>query len=73
LGKHKKRILCGAWSIDGLLALASEDKVLTISTNEGDTRREIPLQGDPSNIQFSEMKMDHRIGSENTVYHCDNL
>lgn len=68
MGKHKKRILCGAWSIDGLLALASEDKVLTINTSDGDTRREIALQGDPSNIQFSEMKMDHRIGGENTVY-----
>lgn len=67
LGKHKKRIVCGAWSADGLLALASEDKVLTISTAEGDTRREITLQGDPSHIQFSEMKMDHRIGGENTV------
>ncbi|XP_014487118.1 PREDICTED: WD repeat-containing protein 19 isoform X1 [Dinoponera quadriceps] len=67
LGKHKKRIVCGAWSVDGLLALASEDKVLTISTTEGDTRREITFQGDPSHIQFSEMKMDHRIAGENTV------
>lgn len=67
LGKHRRRILCGAWSVDGLLALASEDKVLTISTSEGDTRREISLQGEPSHIQFSEMKMDHRIGGENTV------
>lgn len=67
MGKHRRRILCGAWSVDGLLALASEDKVLTISTSEGDTRREITLQGDPSDIQFSEMKMDHRIGGENTV------
>lgn len=67
LGKHKKRIVCGAWSYEGLLALASEDKVLTISTSDGDTRREIPLQGDPSDIQFNEMKMDHRIGGENTV------
>ncbi|KAG7198199.1 hypothetical protein KM043_005609 [Ampulex compressa] len=67
LGKHKRRILCGAWSIEGLLALAGEDKVLTISTSDGDTRREIALQGDPSDVQFSEMKMDHRIGGENTV------
>ncbi|XP_024939624.1 WD repeat-containing protein 19 isoform X2 [Cephus cinctus] len=67
LGKHKKRIICGAWSLEGLLALGSEDKVLTISTSEGDTRREIQLQGDPSNVQFSEMKMDHRIGGENTI------
>lgn len=67
LGKHKKKIVCGAWSMEGLLALASEDKVLTISTSEGDTRREISLQGDPSDVQFSEMKMDQRIGGENTV------
>ncbi|XP_076236024.1 intraflagellar transport protein Oseg6 isoform X2 [Calliopsis andreniformis] len=67
LGKHKKRITCGAWSYEGLLALASEDKVLTISTSDGDTRREIPLQGEPSDIQFNEMKTDHRIGGENTV------
>ncbi|XP_066602951.1 WD repeat-containing protein 19 [Prorops nasuta] len=67
LGKHKKKIICGAWSIEGLLALASEDKVLSISTSDGDTRRQIMLQGDPSDLQFSEMKMDHRIGAENTV------
>ncbi|CAK9825837.1 WD repeat-containing protein 19 [Anthophora retusa] len=67
LGKHKKRITCGAWSYEGLLALASEDKVLTISTSDGDTRREIPLQGEASDIQFNEMKMDHRVGGENTV------
>lgn len=67
LGKHKKKIICGAWSTEGLLALASEDKVLTISTSEGDTRREITLQGEPSDLQFSEMKMDQRIGGENTV------
>nr|XP_012136574.1 PREDICTED: WD repeat-containing protein 19 isoform X4 [Megachile rotundata] len=67
LGKHKKRIICGIWSYEGLLALVSEDKILTISTSDGDTRREIPLQGDASDIQFNEMKMDHRIGGENTV------
>lgn len=53
--------------MEGLLALASEDKVLTVSTSDGDTRREIELHGDPSNIQFSEMKMDQRAGGENTV------
>ncbi|XP_046624059.1 WD repeat-containing protein 19 isoform X1 [Neodiprion virginianus] len=67
LGKHKKKIVCGAWSLEGLLALASEDKVLSISTCEGDTRREITIQGEPSDLQFSEMKMDQRIGGENTV------
>lgn len=67
MGKHKKRITCGAWSYEGLLALVSEDRVLTISTSDGDTRREIALQGDPSDVQFNEMKMDQRMGGENTV------
>ncbi|XP_001606822.2 WD repeat-containing protein 19 isoform X1 [Nasonia vitripennis] len=67
LGKHRKRIICGAWSMEGLLALAGEDKILTVSTSDGDTRREIELHGDPSDIQFSEMKMDQRVGGENTV------
>ncbi|XP_033222946.1 WD repeat-containing protein 19 isoform X2 [Belonocnema kinseyi] len=67
LGKHKRRILDGAWSLEGLLALVGEDRILSISTSEGDTRKEIPLQGDPSDVQFSEMKMDHRVGGENTV------
>lgn len=67
LGKHKRRILDGAWSLEGLLALVGEDRILSISTSEGDTRKEIPLQGDSSNVQFSEMKMDHRVGGENTV------
>ncbi|XP_076760750.1 intraflagellar transport protein Oseg6 [Xylocopa sonorina] len=67
LGKHKRRITCGAWSYEGLLALVSEDKILTISTSDGDTRREIPLQGDASEVQFNEMKTDHRVGGENTV------
>lgn len=67
MGKHRKRITCAVWSIDGLLALASEDRTLTISTSDGDTRREIVLQGEPSGIQFGEMKTDYRAGGENTV------
>jgi WD repeat-containing protein 19 len=67
LGKHRKRIICGAWSMEGLLALAGEDKILTVSTSNGDTCREIELHGEPSEIQFSEMKMDQRVGGENTV------
>lgn len=67
LGKHKKRIICGAWSSEGLLALAAEDRILSISAADGDTRREIALQGEPQDLQFSEMKTDHRITGENTV------
>ncbi|XP_015117789.1 WD repeat-containing protein 19 [Diachasma alloeum] len=67
IGKHKKRVVCGAWSNEGVLALAGDDRILTISTAEGDTRKEIVLPGDPQDLQFNEMKMEHRMSGENTV------
>ena len=60
LGKHTKKITCGAWSKGGLLALGSEDKTLTISNADGDTVRQASLRDQPSDVQFSEMKMDER-------------
>lgn len=67
LGKHNKRITCGAWSAEGLLALGSEDRTLSVSNSEGDTLRVVSLRSEPSEVQFSEMKLDERLGSENTV------
>jgi len=67
LGKHTKRISCGAWSAENLLALGSEDKTLSISNADGDTVRIISLRSEPSDIQFSEMKLDERVDGENTV------
>jgi WD repeat-containing protein 19 len=67
LGKHTKRISCGAWSTENLLALGSEDKTLSISNADGDTLKIISLRSEPSDIQFSEMKMDERVDGENTV------
>nr|CAD7443869.1 unnamed protein product [Timema bartmani] len=67
LGKHSKRVTCGAWSAENLLALGSEDKTLSISNVEGDTLRVISMRSDPSDIQFSEMKLDERMAGENTV------
>lgn len=68
IGKHTKKITCGAWSAQGLLALGGEDKVITVSNAEGDTLRQTSLRAEPSNIQFSEMKGDERSSiGENTV------
>jgi len=60
LGKHTKKIKCGCWSKQDLLALASEDRSLTVSNADGDTVRTFSVQGDPSDVQFSEMKADER-------------
>ncbi|XP_046853283.1 WD repeat-containing protein 19-like [Xenia sp. Carnegie-2017] len=68
LGKHTKKIICGAWNSQNLLALGSEDKILTISNIDGDTMRQTSLRSDPSMIYFSEMKTDERMtNGDNTV------
>ncbi|KAI8510994.1 WD repeat-containing protein 19 [Branchiostoma belcheri] len=68
LGKHTKKISCGCWSQQNLLALASEDKTITVSSQDGDTIRQTSIRADPVDLQFSEMKTDERSPSgENTV------
>ncbi|NWX33087.1 WDR19 protein, partial [Notiomystis cincta] len=68
LGKHTKRITCGCWSIENLLALGGEDKMITVSNQEGDTIRQTSISSDPSDMQFSVMKTDERLSArESTV------
>lgn len=65
LGKHTKKITCGAWSSNSHLALGSDDKTVTLSNSDGDTLRQMTLRDTPSDLQFSSMKLDDR-GSSNT-------
>uniref|UniRef100_A0A671M2S2 WD repeat domain 19 n=1 Tax=Sinocyclocheilus anshuiensis TaxID=1608454 RepID=A0A671M2S2_9TELE len=68
LGKHTKRITCGCWSSQNLLALGSEDRSITISNHEGDTIRQTSVRADPADVQFSVMKTDERSSpGESTV------
>jgi len=68
LGKHTKRIKCGCWSKQFLLALASDDHSFSLSNSEGDTLRQFSVRGDPTDLQFSEMKSDERSSyGEDTV------
>lgn len=67
LGKHTKKINCGAWSTENLLALGSEDKTLSLSNQDGDTLRIIQLRDAPSDVHFAEMKTDERVPGQNTV------
>jgi WD repeat-containing protein 19 len=52
-----------------LLALGSEDRTISISNVDGDTLKVINLRADPTEIHFSEMKLDERMGGQNTVIH----
>ncbi|XP_050295176.1 WD repeat-containing protein 19 [Anthonomus grandis grandis] len=67
IGKHSKKITCGTWNKDNLLALGSEDKTISVSNAEGDTLKLISLRAEPADLQFSEIKLDERIGGENTI------
>ncbi|XP_041788987.1 WD repeat-containing protein 19 [Chelmon rostratus] len=68
LGKHTKKITCGCWSTQNLLALGSDDNTLSISNHEGDTVRQTMLRGEPAEMCFSVMKTDERSAQgENTV------
>ncbi|XP_012413373.2 WD repeat-containing protein 19 [Trichechus manatus latirostris] len=68
LGKHTKRITCGCWNAENLLALGGEDKMITVSNQEGDTIRQTPVRSDPSDMQFSMMKTDDRTSAtESTI------
>ncbi|KAB1282887.1 WD repeat-containing protein 19 [Camelus dromedarius] len=40
VGKHTKRITCGCWNAENMLALGGEDKMITVSNQEGDTIRQ---------------------------------
>lgn len=68
LGKHTKRITCGCWSSQNLLALGSEDRTVTVSNHEGDTIRQTSLRAEPADVFFSVMKTDERSSpGESTV------
>ncbi|XP_062864836.1 WD repeat-containing protein 19 [Trichomycterus rosablanca] len=68
LGKHTKKITCGCWSSQNLLALGSEDRNITVSNHEGDTIRQTSVRADPADVQFSVMKTDERSSpGESTV------
>lgn len=67
IGKHSKKITCGAWSTESILALGSDDKSFSLSNEEGDTLKAVSLRDIPSDMQFAEMKTDERLPGENTV------
>ena len=67
-GKHSKKITCGAWNTENKLALASLDRMLTISDEKGELVEQAKLKYDPYDIQFSAQKVDDNTPpSESTV------
>lgn len=53
LGKHTKRITCGAWSAECRLALGGDDKQVTVSLPNGDTVTQLMIKGEPRELHFA--------------------
>lgn len=50
LGKHPRRIVCGAWSNNNQLILGSVDNTLTVSNETGDTLEQTQLKRCPTSM-----------------------
>ncbi|CAJ0941690.1 unnamed protein product, partial [Mesorhabditis belari] len=56
LGKHQRRVTCGAFSSTDLFACGSDDSTISISNIDGDTLNTLACSSEPAAIQFTEMK-----------------
>ena len=63
LGKHTKRITSGATSETNLVALVGDDRVLTISNDQGETICINSVKGEPTNVKFAHSYQDEKINS----------
>lgn len=56
IGKHAKRITCGAWNSQNLIAIGSDDKTISLSNVAGDELRRVSLRAEPDNLKMSNIK-----------------
>ncbi|KAG2385456.1 hypothetical protein C9374_003271 [Naegleria lovaniensis] len=55
-GKHTKKITCGSWNSQNVLALGSEDLQVTISDVGGDTLKQKQAKAEPKGMEFVRVK-----------------
>jgi len=66
-GKHTKEITCGDWNDENRLALASNDRTVTISDENGKTLGESKLNSNFKGIKWAKQKQDSRNMWESTI------
>ncbi|CAN0073217.1 unnamed protein product [Heterosigma akashiwo] len=66
LAKHPRRITCGCWSKTNQLALGSEDRMLTLSNEKGDTLEQTELKYAPAEMAFAAQRLEAgaRLGAD---------
>ncbi|TMW60429.1 hypothetical protein Poli38472_000471 [Pythium oligandrum] len=67
LGKHSKRITCGAWNTADQLVLGSEDRMMTVSNAKGDTIEQRELTLVPTDIKFGRKRGDSVKAAEQLI------
>ena len=59
--KHKKKVLCGSWSLDNKIAYASEDRQIIICSATGKILDQVKVKGHPIDIKFGGKPMNSHI------------
>ncbi|CAH8523624.1 unnamed protein product [Heterobilharzia americana] len=70
LGKHTRKITCAVWNRKNTLALASEDKSITINSAEGDLMKHVLIHDLPTNLDFGQMKLQEVSRTEDNTVSC---
>ncbi|CAM9307951.1 unnamed protein product [Choristocarpus tenellus] len=73
LGKHPRRITCGAWSLDNKLALGSVDCSLTVSNEVGDTLNQTNMDRQPIDMCFVAQKKEDPSRKQGEHTSTDNI
>ncbi|VDK22301.1 unnamed protein product [Taenia asiatica] len=70
LGVHTRRILGVVWSFTGLLATIGEDKVLSLSSIDGDLIKQVKLDGLPKDVSFVRTSLSKFGHNEDNAISC---
>merc|ERR1711991_390617 len=60
VGKHSKKIISMCWNRRNQVAMASEDKMLTVSDVEGQTIDSVNIKGEATEGKWADKKNDER-------------
>lgn len=60
LGTHSKKIVDGAWNSSNKLAMVAEDKILSISDEDGNVLDQLSLKSLPTAVSFMDLKAEER-------------
>ncbi|THD21180.1 hypothetical protein D915_008124 [Fasciola hepatica] len=70
LGKHMRKITCAVWNRGNVLALAGDDKVISINSADGDLIKQCTVRDLPSQLQFADLKRDDELRRAENYISC---